>query len=203
MVNANDKVYAIGGYDYEVSSRTDAVLRLDCKETLESCAWTRLTSTKLAIPRYYHSVIPMPSAHYFRNKNGYCECPVNFDGDFCQKCGIGFEGENCCNKGFTSSKSSSRCVSDRDPSNYFLKTNFKMPVKNKICIFLIGNYTSSAHKTYKCVNTTKDYLKFDQICLEELTSCPEVSAVVVNQDNQTYVDVIMEAKKVQIRYSWA
>ena len=85
-----------------------------------------------------------------------------------------------------------------------------MSVKNKICIFLVGNYTSStpgsSHETYKCVNTyntTKDYLKFDQICLEELTSCPEVSAVVVNQDNQTYVDVIMEAKKVQIRYSWA
>ena len=132
LVNANDKVYAIGGYDDDANSQTGAVLRLDCKETLESCAWTRLTSTKLEIPRSFHSVIPMPSAHYLRNKNGYCECPASSIGDFCQKCRIGFEGDNCekcsvgfkgefcCKEGFTRSiYSSSRC--DSSPSNYFLK----------------------------------------------------------------------------------
>ena len=71
-------------------------------------------------------------------------------------------------------------------------------------IFL-GDYTSltpgSSHETYKCINTTKNNHNFDLICLEELTSCPEVNAFMVNQDNKTYASVIMEAKKVQIRYS--
>ena len=66
----------------------------------------------------------------------------------------------------------------------------------------LGNYTSltpgSSHKIYNCINTTKDYRKFEQICSEELTSCPEVNAVVVNQDNQTYAYIIMEAKKVTV-----
>ena len=68
-------------------------------------------------------------------------------------------------------------------------------------IFL-GDYTSltpgSSHETYKCINTTIDNYNFDLICLEELTSCPEVNAFMVNQDNKTYASVIMEAKKVQI-----
>ena len=74
-----------------------------------------------------------------------------------------------------------------------------MVVKNKICIFL-GNLSSSTPGlTYKCVNTTKDNINFNQICHEELTTCPEVNAVVVNQGDQIYADVIMVAKKVQIR----
>ena len=68
-------------------------------------------------------------------------------------------------------------------------------------IFL-GDYTSltpgSSNETYKCMNTTIDNYNFDLICLEELTSCPEVNAFMVNQDNKTYASVIMEAKKVQI-----
>ena len=118
LVNVNDKVYAIGGYDYDTSSQTGSVLRLDCKETIESCSWIRLNSTQLAVPRAYHSVIPMPSAHYFRNKGGFCECHHSYNGSFCQKCSVGFEGENCCSKGFIDSNySSSRC--DSKPSNYF------------------------------------------------------------------------------------
>ena len=118
LVNSNDKVYAIGGYDYDTSSQTGSVLRLDCKDTLESCSWIRLNSTQLAVPRAYHSVIPMPSAHYFRNKEGFCKCPASSYGSFCQKCRVGFEGENCCSKGFIDSNyTSSRC--DSKPSNYF------------------------------------------------------------------------------------
>ena len=118
LVNVNDKVYAIGGYDYDTNSQTGSVLRLDCKETIESCAWIRLSSTKLAIPRYNHALIPMPSAHYFRNKEGFCKCPASSYGSFCQKCRVGFEGENCCSKGFIDSNyTSSRC--DSKPSNYF------------------------------------------------------------------------------------
>ena len=68
-------------------------------------------------------------------------------------------------------------------------------------IFL-GDYTSltpgSSNETYKCMNTTIDNYNFDLICPEELTSCPEVNAFMVNQDNKTYASVIMEAKKVQI-----
>ena len=76
-----------------------------------------------------------------------------------------------------------------------------MLVENKICAFL-GNYTSSTPGlTYNCVNATKDYINFYKICREELTSCPEVNAVLVNQGDQIYADVIMVAKKVQIRYS--
>ena len=120
LVNSNDQVYAIGGYDYDVSGETGAVLKLDCKETLESCAWIRLKSTQLAVPRSSHSVIPMPSAHYIRNKDGKCECLPNFDGDFCQKCRAGFAGENCCSEGFSSSKySPSQCESN--PSNHYSK----------------------------------------------------------------------------------
>ena len=118
LVNSNDKVYAIGGYDHDTSSQTGSVLRLDCKDTLESCSWIRLTFTQLATPRYHHSVIPLPSAHYFRNKEGFCECHYSYNGSFCQKCSVGFEGENCCIKGFNDTKySSSRC--DSKPSNYF------------------------------------------------------------------------------------
>ena len=74
---------------------------------------------------------------------------------------------------------------------------------NKMCIFL-GNYASltpgSSHETYKCINTTKNNHNFDLICLEELTSCPEVNAFMVNRDNKTYAYVLMEAKKVQIAF---
>ena len=201
LVNAKNKVYAIGGYHWKSKEPTREVLRLDCKGTLDMCVWNRLNNTNLAIARASHSVIPMTSAQFFRNRDGNCEkCPFGFEGENCGKCSVGFDGENCCMEGFSSSKySSSRCESN--PSNYFLKIDFKMPVKNKICIFL-GNYTSSTSGlTYNCVNATKDYINFYKICREELTSCPEVNAVLVNQGDQIYADVIMVAKKVQIRYN--